>query len=335
MSEDVLQKRFVLDAYPTGDPEPKHFRLESGAIPVAGDGQFVVRASYFLVEPRLRLMMNPHYEGLGKVMPGTMIGEVIDSRHPSFKAGDIVHGLLGWQTYALSDGSGHKRNNPGGIVKVDLNLGPVEATASVLGLSGLTSYFAFIEEGKPRPGDTLVVTTAAGAVGSIVGQLGKLTGCRVVGVTGSEEKVKFITEELGFDVGINYRKESDLGEAIRRACPNGVDIYVDIVGGKIADEILKSLKPDGRHVLVGLTSFYNSQHEGENWRWPDDGSAFVIHRYHQRYDEALPILAGWLREGKLRYKHDVFDGFESLPSAFAGLFAGDNIGKRIVRVTSA
>ena len=254
------------------------------------------------------------------------------SNNPNFNDGDLVNGVLGWQNYAITDTMGHYIHNRAGLRIVDESLGPIHTAASVLGRPGMTAYFSVLRECFPRKGDTMVVSTAAGAVGHLAGQIGKIMGANVVGITSTPEKVKFI-EELGFDDAINYKEVNNLASAVMRACPKGVDIFYDNVGGKMAESVLKNLNTEGRVSHVGVTQHYNQlDNNGKPWQWKMDKPMFIVHDYVKEYENARRQISQWLKDGRLKYRDDIIDGLEQAPDAFIGLFSGENIGKRLVRI---
>jgi NADPH-dependent curcumin reductase CurA len=264
-------------------------------------------------------------------MRGGGIGVVEESRNPNFKAGEHVSGLLGWQEYAVTDGAG--------LTKLPDNPAiPLTAYMGLFGHIGLTAYYGLLDVGKPKAGETLVVSAAAGAVGSLVGQIGKIVGCRVVGIAGSDEKCQWLTEELGFDVAINYKKENVL-EALKRACPNGIDVYFENVGGEILDSVLALINIGARISLCGLISQYNAT---ERVPGPYNLAMLIVKRariegflvtdYMDRAQEAMAQLGRWLMEGKIKYRVDVVEGLEQAPRAVNKLFDGSNQGKLVVKI---
>lgn len=341
----MLNRQVILADYPAGTPKESDWRIEDAPMPEPGMGEFVVRAIYISVDPFLRMQMNPTTDAnraarkhgvltdVGRPMAGGMLGEVWRSRHPGYAEGTIVEGLLGWQLYAVTDGWPSKRHNPAGVIKCDMSLGlPLSAHASVLGRAGLTGYFCMAAELKPRPGETAVITAAAGAGGSIAGQIAKNAGARVVGIVGTAEKARHIVEDLGFDVAINYREVNDMDAALRDACPNGVDMHYDNVGGPTAAAIARLHNPGHRYRLVGVMSQYNEQPDGGFWAFPFTEDNFVVHHHTQDYRDGMRELARLIHAGKLRYREDIIQGIENAPRAFIGLFKGENIGKRLVQV---
>jgi NADPH-dependent curcumin reductase CurA len=268
---------------------------------------------------------------LGDVMRALGIGVVEESRHPGFAKGDIVQGLLGWQQYLLSDGSGLGKLPKGLPV-------PLTAFFGLLGHIGLTAYFGLLDIAPPKPGETLVVSTAAGAVGSLVGQIGKIKGCRVVGLTGSEEKCRWIKDDLGFDAAINYKIES-VAESLKRQCPQGIDIYFDNVGGAILEAVLNLINLKARISVCGMISQYNMDRPAPG---PANLANLIIKRarmegflctdYLPRAEEAFMQLVGWHMQGKLKYRVDMVEGLENAPRTLQKLFDGSNTGKLILQV---
>jgi len=312
--------------------------MAEGPLPKPGPNQFLVRATYLSVDPFLRLLMNPQSgygpaAGRADVMVGALLGKVVESNNAGYTVGETVEGLLGWQTHAISDGSGNPMHNPEGVIKCDLTIAPDVAWASVLGRPGMTSYFALLRDCKPQPGEAVVVSGGAGAVGSVAGQIAKIKGCRVVGLAGSDKKAKWLTEDLGFDAAINYKTTKDIGDALRSACPNGIDVHFDNVGGTIADTINGQLNEGARTTRVGVISHYNDDNDGQPWIWPEDQPMFIVHEWVKEYDEARRDIAQWIAEGRLKYRVTIVDGFENTPRAFIGVLRGGNIGKMLVRVS--
>lgn len=325
-----------LKSRPNGIPQPSHFEIVEAAVPDIADGQFLVRNEYLSVEPAMRgwVAAVANYStpvGIGEVMRAFAAGTVLASRHPDYAEGDPVMGLLGWQDYAVSDGSTITRK----VTETDL---PLSLSLGILGLNGVTAYFGLLDLGQPRPGDTVVVSTAAGAVGSAVGQIAKLAGCRTVGLTGGAVKAGLCTEEFGYDAAIDY-KSDDIAAALRRTCPRGIDVYFDNTAGPISDAVLRELAVGARIVICGTASV-------ASWDPPPQGprverhllikrarmSGFLVFDYRHRYEEAIARLAGWVREGRIRYREDIVDGIENCPSAIAALYRGENLGKRLIRL---
>ncbi|MBM3503001.1 MAG: NADP-dependent oxidoreductase [Alphaproteobacteria bacterium] len=337
-------QRYVLAAYPNGLPKETDFRLETGPLPTTGQGEMLVRVIFIGLEPRLRLMMNPTNESnramrpeggitdIGKLMPGTVLGEVVESKAAEFSPGDLVEGFLGWQNYAVCSPRGYnRRNNPAGITRCDPAQGPLSAKVSVLGTPGLTAILALRHEGRLKAGETMVVTSAAGTVGAIAAQLGKLAGARVVGLTSTDAKAKWLTDELRLDAAINYRSTKDLAAAIHAACPNGVDYHFDNVGGDMAATVNRLLNPGGRVTRCGIVAKYNLT--DKEWHQSKEfAGQFTVHDHVAEYDEARRELSRLLKAGKLRCPEKIFDGIAETPRAFIGLLKGENIGKWLVRL---
>ncbi len=300
--------------------------------PVAGDGQFVVRVDYLSIDPAMRTWMNagrsyvPPVE-IGEVMRALGVGEVVESQHPGFAAGDAVSGIFGVQNYAVSDGAE--------VNKIDIGLAPAPVYLSALGISGLTAYFGLLDVGRPEPGQTVLVSGAAGSVGSIVGQIARIKGCRAVGIAGGEEKRRWLVEEAGFDAAIDY-KSADLRKELKAHAPDGVDVYFDNVGGATLEAALNRLAHGARIVLCGAVSQYNDTPRGPaNYMQllvaRASMTGFVIFDYAKRYPEGVAELAKWLSSGEL-YSHEQIEhgGVGDFPDTLLKLFRGENTGKLIL-----
>lgn len=331
MSKTVLFKN-----RPAGKPQISDFEITSEEDPKPAEGQILLRARYISVDPYLRGRMRdeesyiPPFE-LGKPLESNVVAEVVESGNPNFKRGEYVAGMLQWKQLQLSDGKG--------INKIDKTLAPVSAFLGVLGLTGLTAFLALEKIGKLDENETLVVSGAAGAVGSVVGQIGKIKGCRVVGIAGSDEKVEHIKEKFGFDEGINYNTTKSMKNAISEACPNGVDVYFDNVGGEILDAVLQNINKNARIINCGAISLYNETQvptgprpEGILIKKTALMQGFLVRDHAKDFGMALRQLGSWLQEGKLKYDETIVDGFDKLPEAFIGLFEGKNMGKMVVKV---
>lgn len=339
MSEQVNRK-ILLVSRPTGAPTLDNFKIEDAETPRPGEGEVLVRTLYLSVDPYMRGRMNDRKSyvepfALNEVITGGVVGEVTESRAEGFAPGDVVAGMLGWQLYQTAKAD---PRNPVAIRKVDPRVPPTTALG-VLGMPGLTAYFGLLDVGRPKEGETVVVSGAAGAVGSLVCQIAKLKGCRVVGVAGSDEKCEYITRELGADACVNYKTATDLNQAMREACPAGVDVYFDNVGGAVADAVMWLINSRARVVLCGQISMYNSE------SWPTGPrvqplllvksalmQGFIVSDYVARFGEGMSQLGRWVAEGKLKYAESIVEGFENAPRAFLGLFAGENTGKQLVKV---
>jgi len=330
-----INQRWLLTARPQGHARESDFTWDETLAEPPADGQILIRTVHLSIDPANRVWMNDADSylpaiGLGGVMRGIGVGIVEESHHPEFAPGDLVQGLLGWQRYCTSDGRGISKLPPLPV--------PFAAYTGVLGHIGLTAYFGLLDIGKPKSGETLVVSAAAGAVGSLAGQIGKIKGCRVVGIAGSEDKCRWMRDELGFDAVINYRIEN-LPEALRRHCPEGIDIYFDNVGGRILDAVLDQIALRARIVACGMISQYNGTEAPTRAnlarlitrRVRIEG--FLCIDYSGRAMEAFTEIAAWLLAGKLHYRVDVVDGLEKAPQALNRLFDGSNQGKLVVRVS--
>jgi NADPH:quinone reductase len=337
MSSSEINRRIVLAKRPSGLPQETDFRLEETPIPSPADGQILVRNRFLSVDPYMRGRMNegasyaPGLE-LGEVMVGGVVGEVIESRAPGFKPGDIAQTQTGWQEFAASDIADARR--------VDPTLAPISTSLGVLGMPGITAWVGLLDISQPREGETVVVSGAAGAVGSLVGQIARIKGCRAIGITGTDAKVSYLTDELSFDGAINYRTQ-DVSAALSESCPDGIDVYFDNVGGEISDSVLQQMNEGGRISVCGQISQYNlaDPETGPRLTWLFIVKrlmmrGFLVFDHANRYRAALHEMAGWLADGRLQYREDVVDGLENAPAAFIGMLQGDNTGKRLVRLTS-
>ncbi len=333
----LTNRAWKLAARPEGAFKPGDFAWSEEPVPELAPGQVLVRQILMSLDPTSRGWANstPTYlppVALGSVMRGFGLGIVEESRDPGLKPGDYVQGLLGWQAYAVCEAGDMSR------FERDPAL-PLEAYLAVLGHIGATAYFGLVDVARLREGETLTVSGAAGAVGSIVGQIGKIVGCRVVGVAGSEEKCRWLTEDLGFDAALNYKKEPVLSR-LRRLCPAGIDVHFENVGGQVLDAALAFINLRARIVLCGLISQYNDMVPPPGPRFLGNVlirrariEGFIVTDYRSRFDEAFAALSKWMAEGRLRYRADVVDGLEQAPAAVNRLFEGANIGKLLVRVS--
>lgn len=333
---DRMNRQWRLAARPVGKFKESDFGFAEVPVPALNDGELLVHNQYLSLDPTNRGWANevdtylPAVK-LGDVMRGGAIGVVEESRNPNFKAGDHVSGLLGWQDYAVTDGAG--------LTKLPDNPAiPLTAYMGLFGHIGLTAYYGFLDVGKPKAGETLVVSAAAGAVGSLVGQIGKIVGCRVVGIAGSDEKCRWLTEELGFDAAINYKQENVLA-ALKRECPNGIDIDFENVGGEILDSVLALINLGARISLCGMISQYNAteQMPGPYNLWMlivrrARIEGFLVTDYMDRAPEAMTQLGRWLMAGKIKYRVDVVEGLDQAPRAVNKLFDGSNQGKLVIKI---
>ncbi|MBS0539154.1 MAG: NADP-dependent oxidoreductase [Proteobacteria bacterium] len=336
MTVPKTHRRVVLVRRPPGEPAESDFRVEEVPTPQPRHGEVLVKVAYLSLDPYMRGRMRDAASysapvGLGEVMTGGIVGEVVASQNDAFKVGDIVEDRLGWQEYAIGGGPSMR--------KVDASLAPISTANGVLGMPGMTAYFGLLEVGKPKPGETIVVSAASGAVGQVVGQIGKIMGCRVVGIAGGARKCGFVRDELGFDACLDYKAEKDLDAALRAACPNGIDIYFDNVGGEISDAVLRNINFFGRVALCGSISQYNaaSPPMGPRLLGTFVGKrvtlrGFIVTDFAGLYGPAMRQMGEWIKAGKIKYREDVVQGIDKAPRAFIGLLRGENFGKMLVKM---
>jgi len=326
-------RQWILKKRPVGDIKPGDLELVESPVPVPGPGQVLLRTVYLSLDPTNRIWMSDMDQymppvGLGEVMRAGTLCVVEQSNNPMFKPGDVVSGIGGWQDYALAD---FAMPLPKGPV-------PLTATMSALGMTGATAYFGLLDIGQPKAGETVLVSAAAGAVGSIVGQIAKLKGCRVVGIAGSDEKCRHVVEDFGFDACINHRT-ADLAHALKRECPNGIDIDFENVGGAVLDAVLDNLNLNARIVLCGMISGYNATGAAKGHNLTNvlmkraRIQGFIILDYFPRLPEFQAEMASWLAEGRIKYDVHVVDGIENALGALDLLFTGGNTGKLLVKVS--
>ena len=335
-----INRQFRLASRPVGDVTESNFQYREEPIPIPGDKEILVRTIYLSLDPASRIWMSdrPQYMPpveIGEVMRGINIGVVEASNNPKFKQGDLVMGLLGWQDYAIVEG---ENSDPLAVLPHPLPF-PLPTFLGPLGPTGYTAYFGLLDIGNPQVGETVVVSAASGAVGSIVGQIAKIKGCHVVGITSSAEKCRWIQQELGFDAAINYQTE-DLESALARTCPQGIDIYFDNVGGAILDTVLTKVNLYARIPLCGLISTYNAK---ESVPGPYNYSqllikrvrlqGFIISDYSSRFYEAIQDIMPWIAIGAIKYTQEIVEGLENAPQALQKLFNGDKKGKLLVKVS--
>jgi len=331
-----MNKAILLEKRPVGLPQLSDFTFVSNDIDTITTGELLLKTSYVSVDPYLRSRMNdaksyiPPFE-LHKPISSGIIAEVIDSKNTAFEKGDFVSGMLEWKEFQKSNGEG--------LLKVDASKAPLSAYLGVLGLTGLTAYLGLTEIGKPKKGETIVVSGAAGAVGSIVGQIAKLYGCKVIGIAGTDDKVTMLKSSLGFDEAINYNTTKNMTAAIKEAAPNGVDIYFDNVGGPISDAVLLNIKQFARFIICGAISVYNDTELPKSISVQPfliKNSAlmqgFIVFNYAEKYPEAIKQISQWLAEGKLSYSETIVEGFDAIPQTFLDLFEGKNKGKMLVKI---
>ena len=331
-----MNKVIILDKRPCGKPALSNFKITNEEIPAAKDGDLLLKTIYVSVDPYLRGRMNdvksyaPPFE-LNKPIQSGIIAEVIESKQENFKKGDFVSGNLEWKEYQTSEGKG--------LHKVNQNEAKLSNYLGILGMTGLTAYLGLTEIGLPKKGETLVVSGACGAVGTVVGQIGKLLGCKVVGLTGSDEKVDLLTSKFNFDHAINYKTTPDLEEAVKSVCPKGVDIYFDNVGGEISDAVLANINKYARLPVCGAISLYNKTEVPIGPRLQPiiltksaTMRGFIIGDLAEKFPAATKQLTAWLKADKLTFSETIVEGFDNIPQAFIALFEGKNKGKMIVKI---
>jgi NADPH-dependent curcumin reductase CurA len=333
----VINRRVLLRARPTGLPKPDCFELSDAPVEPPKDGQFLLRNRFVSVDPAQKGWISAarNYSSpvpIGAVMRAFGVGEVVASRHPDYAPGDWLLGLFGWQSHALSDGREVIRRVDPGAVAPSTALG-------VLGHTGLSGYFGVVDVLRPKTGETVVVSTAAGGVGSVAGQVAKLLGARTVGITSTEEKARLCREAFGYDDVIAYRTVADIDAALAEACPNGIDGYFDNVGGATLDAVLRRLNPKARIVICGTaaTASWDPPPLGPRWE-----RAILVNRarvggmlifdYQSRFAEGIDALSQWMKEGRLTHREEFIDGLDKAPEALARLYRGENLGKLVIRV---
>jgi NADPH-dependent curcumin reductase CurA len=333
-------RQILLASRPEGEPRPEHFRMVESEIPAPADGQLLLRTIYLSLDPYMRGRMSdaPSYAPpvpVGGVMEGQGVCEVVNSKAASFAPGDLVIAGPGWQEYSISAAQG--------VRKFDRKLAPPSYALGVLGMPGLTAYSGLLTIGRPQAGETLVVAAASGAVGSVVGQIAKIKGCRVIGIAGGEAKCRHVKEDLGFDECLDHRRPS-LAEDLRAACPKGIDVYFENVGGAVFDAVLPLLNNFARIPVCGLIAHYNAT---ELPAAPDRMSlllrhilvkrltfrGFIVVDFFSQFGDFQRDVGGWVQEGRIKYREDITDGLENAPRELIGLLKGENFGKKIIRVS--
>ncbi len=339
--QQSINRRIVLNSRPNGVPTADNFRLEQTAVADMGSGHVLLKNLFLSLDPYMRGRMSegPSYAppvGLGEVMVGGTVGRVERSEHADFKVGDLVAGFGGWQDYSVSDGTG--------LRKIDPELSPPSLALGVMGMTGFTAYAGLLDIGEPKAGETVVVAAATGAVGSVVAQIAKLKGCRVIGIAGGAEKCRYATEELGMDACLDHH-QPDLGQRLQKASPSGIDVYFENVGGEIFEAVLPLLNVHARVPICGLIASYNKVAGAQGSAPTLDVmrailtkrirmQGFIIGDFYERlYARFAADMTQWLKAGKIKYREDVVDGLENAPEAFIGMLAGKNFGKLIVKIS--
>ncbi|MEC1688614.1 NADP-dependent oxidoreductase [Bacillus mojavensis] len=334
----TAQQQIQLARRPQGVPVHEDFRFETISVPEPRQGEVLVKTLYVSVDPYMRGRMQDTKSyvepfALDEALSGGVIAEVV-SDGDKLKQGEIVIGNLNWQEYSAVSESA--------VRKIDTSLAPASAYLGILGMTGLTAYFGLLDIGRPKEGETVVVSGAAGAVGSAVGQIAKIKGAHVVGIAGSDDKIDYLKNELQFDEAINYKTTDDIQKALADACPNGVDVYFDNVGGPISDAVMNLLNEFARIPVCGAISSYNAKNEADDMgprvqskliKTKALMQGFIVSDYSDRFPEGAKQLAEWLRDGKLHYEETITEGFENIPDAFLGLFKGENKGKQLIKVS--
>jgi len=337
MTDQQTNSVIELAERPSGKPDKSTFRFREIEIPKLQNGDVLLKSLYISVDPYMRGRMRDvesyvePFE-LNEPINGGVVAEVVESKSSGFSVGDIVQAQLEWKKYQTAD--------PQNLQPVDPDLAPISTALSTLGMTGLTAYFGLLDIGEPEEGETVVISGAAGAVGNVACQIAKIKGCRVVGTAGSDQKIKYLENELNIDKGINYKTTENMREALANACPNGVDVYFDNVGGELSDRVMELINKHARIVLCGQIALYNKEKQPTGPRvqlqiLPKSArmEGFIIFNFADRFEEGVKQLAEWYNAGKLNHKETVTEGFENVPSAFLGLFSGENIGKQIVKIT--
>lgn len=331
----MKNKQYLLASRPVGTPTADNWDFVETEVPEPGDNQVLIKVEYISLDPAMRGWMNEGKSyiepvGIGEVMRAGTVGKILKSSDDNYQEGDYVYGHCGVQQYAVAPTKG--------LIKVDPNLAPLERYLGVLGMPGMTAYFGLLETGQPQAGETVVVSGAAGAVGTVVGQIAKIKGCRVVGIAGGQEKCDYLVNELGFDAAIDY-KNSSVAKELKSACPDGVDVFFDNVGGDILDAVLTRINMKARIVICGAISQYNNTTPVKG---PSNYLSLLVNRAKmegivvfdnaKNYGKAAAEMAGWIAQGKLKAKEHVVEGIENFPETLLMLFKGENFGKLVLKV---
>jgi NADPH-dependent curcumin reductase CurA len=336
MNMAEINRAWTLESRPVGEPTHENFELVESPVPEPKHGDVLIRTLYLSLDPYMRGRMRggPSYAAaldVGSVITGEVVARVEKSESPLYSAGDIVRSNIGWQEWAAVPA--HNVN------PVDPSLGPISTAVGVIGMPGLTAYHGLLDILQPRAGDTLVVSAASGAVGAVAGQIGKISGCFVIGVAGSDEKCAYIVDDLGFDAAVNY-KTQDVSAEFGRLAPNGIDAYFDNVGGPVSDAVFDNIAVNARIAICGQISQYNAVDVPQGprnlavlTRTRSKVEGFLVYDFVGQHEVSRARLASWIRDGRLKYREDIVDGFENAPAAFIGLLRGENFGKRLIKVS--
>ncbi len=333
----TVNRRITLAARPVGLPSVSDFRLIFSPLPTGGPGEVLVRSVFLSLDPYMRGRMDEGEPSalpiaVGGLMIGAAVGRVMASADPSFEIGDVVEGMLGWQDYAVAAGRELRR--------IDPRVAPISTALGVLGTPGLAAYFGLLDVGRPRRGETVLISSAAGAVGAVVAQIAKLEGCHAVGVAGSDAKLAWLLDDLGLDAAFNYKREVDFDRQLEQLCPEGIDVYFDNVGGAITDAAIRRLNVGARICVCGQISQCNLEAPERGPRWMGQlivkearAQGFLVSSYAERFAEGRQQLTRWLGQGRLKYREEVALGIEAAPQAFIGMLQGRNLGKQLVQLS--
>ena len=333
----LMNTRILLNKRPVGEPTEDDFKIDEVAVDGPGDNELLLKTLWLSLDPYMRGRMSDAKSyaapvGIGEILTGETVSQVVRSNSPAYSPGDIVAGHFGWQEYVVvrADGRGFRRVNP--------DLGPISTALGVLGMTGNTAYFGLLRVGQPKSGETVVVSAASGAVGGVVGQIAKIKGCRVVGVAGGKTKCDYIVNELGFDAAVDY-KGGNLNEDLKAACPDGIDVYYENVGGAVLRAVVPLLNNGSRVPICGFVSQYNAVGRVESPEMvlgampnPPFHRFFLVGEWEAERPQATLQLAQWVKEGKLKYRESIVEGIKNAPRAFIGLLRGENFGKQLIRV---
>ncbi|MFA8298817.1 MAG: NADP-dependent oxidoreductase [Hyphomicrobiales bacterium] len=332
----MKNRQIVLKSYPKGMPSEEDFDIQKTTVEDIPEDGVLIKTKFISIDPYMRGRMSELHQNnmtfkLDQPIEGGIVGEVVKSNTMMFRKGDIVAGFLPWKEYVVAYGWE--------VNKVQTRNYPSSYALSALGIAGLSAYFGITEIGKPKEGETLFVTSAAGGVGSMAGQIGKILGCHVVGVCGSDEKVRYVKEELGFDDAFNYKDVEDMEETVKKYCPEGIDVFFDNVGGPIEDAAMKHINKFARIIVCGQISHYNDEKRPQGPRVASQlisksalMQGFMVRDYRKRFKEGVNQLVEWMAMGQIQYNENIINGFENCPKAFIGMLNGENIGKQVIKV---
>lgn len=336
---DLTNTKIVMKSRPVGMPTSDNFEIQSEPVASPGENEMLLGTLWLSLDPYMRGRMSDRKSyakplEIGEVITGGVVSQVLESNNADYPVGTIVSGMYGWQSHAIAKPDDYR------LFKVDANLAPISTAVGTTGMPGQTAYFGLLKLGKPQPGETVVVSAASGAVGSVVGQIAKIKGCRAVGLAGGKAKCDYVVNELGFDVCIDY-KEADFAEKLAAACPNGVDVYFENVGGEVLDAVAPLLNKGARVPVCGFISAYNATSEDQiktpemvlgALEHPPESRFFIVTEWIEEFEDATKALAEWIQSGDLKYRESIVEGLENAPDAFRMLFTGENFGKLMIKV---